>query len=140
MKLLEELGAIQAHQQSERGYILTDIGRQLAQLPVDPRLARMVIEARKLGAVRETMVIVAALSIQDPRERPLDKQQAADEKHRRFHDKQSDFLAFLNLWDYLKSSKPLYQMRNLEKCAAKIFELFTHSRVARSLYSIEASC
>ncbi len=54
----------------------------------------MVIEARKHRAVREAMVIVSALSIQDPRERPLDKQQAADEKHRRFHDKQSDFLAF----------------------------------------------
>ncbi|MDR2241235.1 MAG: ATP-dependent RNA helicase HrpA [Providencia alcalifaciens] len=105
VKLLEELGGIQPHKDADKGYRLTDIGRQLAQLPVDPRLARMVIEARKYGAVRETMVIVSALSIQDPRERPLDKQQASDEKHRRFHDKQSDFLAFLNLWDYLKQQQ-----------------------------------
>ncbi len=68
VKLLEELGAIKPHRQADKGYQLTDTGRQLAQLPVDPRLARMVIEARKHGAIRETMVIVSALSIQDPRE------------------------------------------------------------------------
>ncbi|RJL34327.1 ATP-dependent RNA helicase HrpA [Bailinhaonella thermotolerans] len=93
---------------------LTPLGRKLAQLPVDPRLARMVIEADKNGAVNEVMVIAAALSIQDPRERPADKQQAADEKHRRFiapdkpekSDKSdqeaSDFLTYLNLWNYLQ--------------------------------------
>lgn len=77
------------------------MGRQLSQLPVDPRLARMVLEAQKHGCVREAMIITSALSIQDPRERPMDKQQASDEKHRRFHDKESDFLAFVNLWNYL---------------------------------------
>lgn len=135
VKLLEELGAIQVHQQSERGYILTDIGRQLEQLPVDPRLARMVIEARKLGAVRETMVIVAALSIQDPRERPLDKQQAADEKHRRFHDKQSDFLAFLNLWDYLKEQQTALSNAQFRKMCRQDFLNYLRIREWQDLYT-----
>ncbi|WP_285549579.1 ATP-dependent RNA helicase HrpA [Actinoplanes regularis] len=95
VKLLEELGALK-----ERG--LTPLGRQLAQLPVDPRLARMVIEAGKQECVAEVMVIAAALSIQDPRERPADKQQQADEKHARFTDKESDFFSYLNLWRYLR--------------------------------------
>ncbi|MEE3650451.1 MULTISPECIES: ATP-dependent RNA helicase HrpA [unclassified Brenneria] len=103
VRLLEELGAIQL---AENGhYQLTPQGRQLAQLPIDPRLARMILEASKSGCVREVMVITAALSIQDPRERPMDKKQASDEKHRRFADKESDFLAFVNLWDYLREQQ-----------------------------------
>lgn len=100
VRLLEELGAITTDEQAS-AYKLTPLGRQLSQLPVDPRLARMVLEAQKHGCVREAMIITSALSIQDPRERPMDKQQASDEKHRRFHDKESDFLAFVNLWNYL---------------------------------------
>ncbi|OUY99216.1 ATP-dependent RNA helicase HrpA, partial [Klebsiella variicola] len=100
VRLLEELGAITTDEQAT-AYKLTPMGRQLSQLPVDPRLARMVLEAQKHGCVREAMIITSALSIQDPRERPMDKQQASDEKHRRFHDKESDFLAFVNLWNYL---------------------------------------
>ena len=92
VRLLEELGAITTDEQAS-AYKLTPLGRQLSQLPVDPRLARMVLEAQKHGCVREAMIITSALSIQDPRERPMDKQQASDEKHRRFHDKESDFLA-----------------------------------------------
>ncbi|NMO55440.1 ATP-dependent RNA helicase HrpA [Actinoplanes sp. TBRC 11911] len=95
VKLLEELGALDARR-------LTPLGRQLAQLPVDPRLARMVIEADKQECVAEVMVIAAALSIQDPRERPNEKQQQADEKHARFTDKESDFFSYLNLWRYLR--------------------------------------
>lgn len=90
VRLLEELGAITTDEQAS-AYKLTPLGRQLSQLPVDPRLARMVLEAQKHGCVREAMIITSALSIQDPRERPMDKQQASDEKHRRFHDKESDF-------------------------------------------------
>lgn len=103
VRLLEELGAITEEENSR--YRLTPSGRQLAQLPVDPRLARMVLEAQKYGCVREVMIIVAALSIQDPRERPAEKQQAADEKHRRFADKESDFIAFVNLWNYLQEQQ-----------------------------------
>ncbi|WP_313160141.1 ATP-dependent RNA helicase HrpA, partial [Mixta calida] len=103
VRLLEELGAITEEENGR--YRLTPSGRQLAQLPVDPRLARMVLEAQKYGCVREVMIIVAALSIQDPRERPAEKQQAADEKHRRFADKESDFIAFVNLWNYLQEQQ-----------------------------------
>jgi ATP-dependent helicase HrpA len=98
VKLLEELGALDERK-------LTPLGRQLAQLPVDPRLARMVIEADKQDCVAEVMVIAAALSIQDPRERPVDKQQQADEKHARFTDKESDFFSYLNLWRYLREKQ-----------------------------------
>ncbi|MFE0132235.1 ATP-dependent RNA helicase HrpA [Streptomyces sp. NPDC059037] len=84
---------------------LTPQGRKLAQLPVDPRLARMVLEADKNGCVREVMVIAAALSIQDPRERPAEKQTQADQQHARFKDETSDFLAFLNLWRYVREQQ-----------------------------------
>ncbi|MEV5828254.1 ATP-dependent RNA helicase HrpA [Spirillospora sp. NPDC052242] len=99
--LLHELGAIDPAEKDPRKR-LTPLGRRLAQLPVDPRLARMVLEADRNGCVREVLVIAAALSIQDPRERPAEHQQAADEKHRRFADPTSDFLAYLNLWNYLR--------------------------------------
>ena len=80
---------------------ITGLGRKLARLPVDPRIGRMILEADRNGCVREVLIIAAALSIQDPRERPLDAQQSADDKHRRFADPDSDFTAYLNLWDYL---------------------------------------
>jgi len=98
VQLLQELGALDAGK-------LTPLGRQLAQLPVDPRMARMVLEADRNGCVAELMVITAALSIQDPRERPVDKQQAATEKHARFADKDSDFVAYLSLWNYLREQQ-----------------------------------
>src|SRR5580658_3380400 len=80
---------------------ITGLGRKLARLPVDPRIGRMILEADRNGCVREVLIIAAALSIQDPRERPTDAQQAADDKHRRFADPDSDFTAYLNLWAYL---------------------------------------
>ena len=104
VQLLEELGAFDPSVK-DAGKRLTPLGRKLAQLPVDPRLARMVLEAERYGCVREVMVIAAALSIQDPRERPSDAQQAAAEKHSRFVDKDSDFLSYLNLWRYLRKAQ-----------------------------------
>ncbi|WP_442738161.1 ATP-dependent RNA helicase HrpA [Streptomyces pseudogriseolus] len=104
VQLLQELGALDAAQKDPRKR-LTQTGRKLAQLPVDPRLARMVLEADKNGCVREVMVIAAALSIQDPRERPADKQTQADQQHARFRDETSDFLAFLNLWRYIREQQ-----------------------------------
>ncbi len=80
---------------------ITGLGRRLARLPVDPRIGRMILEADRNGCVREVLVIASALSIIDPRERPTDAQQAADDKHRRFADPDSDFTAYLNLWEYL---------------------------------------
>jgi ATP-dependent helicase HrpA len=94
VRLLEELNAMEHDN-------LTETGRQMARLPVDPRIARMIIEAGKQGCAREILVIAAALSIQDPRERPTDNQQAADTAHRRFAQPESDFVAFVALWDYL---------------------------------------
>lgn len=120
IKLLEELQAFQLvktkHGEKRQ---LTQIGRQLAQLPVDPRLGRMMIEAAKLGCLHEVMIIVAALSIQDPRERPQEKQQAADEKHRRFADKKSDFLAFLNLWNYLQENQKALSKNQFRRLCQK---------------------
>ncbi|WP_411093316.1 ATP-dependent RNA helicase HrpA [Streptomyces sp. 049-1] len=104
VQLLQELGALDPAQKDARKR-LTDTGRKLAQLPVDPRLARMVLEADKNGRVREVMVIAAALSIQDPRERPSEKQAQADQQHARFKDETSDFLAFLNLWRYIREQQ-----------------------------------
>lgn len=84
---------------------LTAVGQQLAQLPVDPRLGRMIVESGKRGCVREVMILAAALTIQDPRERPTDKQQLAAEKHARFRDDNSDFTGYLNLWNYLQEKQ-----------------------------------
>ncbi|ELT7568597.1 ATP-dependent RNA helicase HrpA [Vibrio cholerae] len=100
VRLLEELGAIN-DQIKDPKKRLTESGKQLARLPIDPRLARMVLEASKLGCLKEVMIIASALSIQDPRERPSDKQQASDEKHRRFNHEDSDFLTLVNLWHYI---------------------------------------
>ncbi|MFE7225466.1 ATP-dependent RNA helicase HrpA [Nocardioides sp. NPDC057577] len=102
VQLLEELGAMRAQR-------LTKLGRRLARLPIDPRLARMVLEAERLGCVRDVIVVAAALSLQDPRERPGQdhpKEQAqADQLHARFKDETSDFLTWLNLWRYLKQQQ-----------------------------------
>ncbi|EOW9408840.1 ATP-dependent RNA helicase HrpA [Vibrio cholerae] len=100
VRLLEELGAIN-DQIKDPKKRLTESGKQLARLPIDPRLARMVLEASKLGCLKEVMIITSALSIQDPRERPSDKQQSADDKHRRFNHEDSDFLTLVNLWHYI---------------------------------------
>ncbi|HEY9438855.1 MAG TPA: ATP-dependent RNA helicase HrpA, partial [Streptomyces sp.] len=104
VQLLQELGALDPAEKDPRKR-LTPLGRKLSQLPVDPRLARMVIEAERNGCAREVMVIAAALSIQDPRERPSDKQTQADQQHARFKDETSDFLAFLNLWRYIREQQ-----------------------------------
>ncbi|WP_329208833.1 ATP-dependent RNA helicase HrpA [Streptomyces sp. NBC_00683] len=104
IQLLQELGALDPEEKDPKKR-LTPLGRKLSQLPVDPRLARMVIEADTNGCAREVMVIAAALSIQDPRERPSEKQTQADQQHARFKDETSDFLAFLNLWRYIREQQ-----------------------------------
>ncbi len=109
--LLVELGALERRGSDQQpgnrdgSLRLTPVGRQLAALPLDPRLARMVVEAAGNGALREVLVVVAGLSIQDPRERPADRRQAADAKHARFADADSDFVAYLNLWRYLREQR-----------------------------------
>ncbi|MGY1801876.1 ATP-dependent RNA helicase HrpA [Blastococcus sp. SYSU D00922] len=99
LALLEELHALDGDGK------LTDTGRALAALPLDPRMARMVVEADRRGVLDEVLVIAAGLTIQDPRERPTEHQQAADQMHARFADENSDFLALLNLWRYLSDQQ-----------------------------------
>jgi ATP-dependent helicase HrpA len=107
-QLLHELGAVDASRR------LTPLGRELARLPVDPRVGRMVLAAREHGCVAEMLVIASALSVPDPRERPLAKQQAADQAHLLFKDDRSDFLSLLALWQFF---------------AAQLEEKLTHRKV-----------
>ncbi|UYN83622.1 MAG: ATP-dependent RNA helicase HrpA [Microcella sp.] len=97
--LLLELSAVELKDGAHR---ITRIGREIAQLPLDPRYARMVVEAQRLGVAREVIAIVAGLSIQDPRERPVEKRERADQLHNRFRDPTSDFISLLNLWNHLQ--------------------------------------
>ncbi len=96
-QLLQELGAVDGARR------LTALGAELARLPVDPRVARMIVAAREQGCVAEVLVIAAALSVPDPRERPLAKQQAADQAHLVFRDERSDFLSLLALWEFFEA-------------------------------------
>jgi ATP-dependent helicase HrpA len=102
LDLLKELGAIQNNTGATK---LTKIGHDLSRLPIEPRFARMVLESRHHGVTREVMAIVAGLTVQDPRERPLEKRPQADLSHARFTDPTSDFLTLLNLWNYLEQKQ-----------------------------------
>src|SRR5689334_7075560 len=97
--LLQELGAF------DRDGAITDVGRRLARLPLDPRIGRMILQADTEGCVREVLVLAAALSIPDPRERPADHEEAARQKHARFSDDRSDFISYLNLWRHLREQR-----------------------------------
>ncbi|MBP1818209.1 ATP-dependent RNA helicase HrpA [Mycobacterium sp. OAE908] len=97
--LLQELGAF------DRDGSITEVGRRLARLPLDPRIGRMILQADTEGCVREVLVLAAALSIPDPRERPADREEAARQKHARFADERSDFISYLNLWRYLREQR-----------------------------------
>jgi ATP-dependent helicase HrpA len=112
MDILTELGAIV---QKSKGPVLTNHGRFMARLPIDPRIARMIIEADKEKCIGEIIIISAALSIQDPRERPPEKEKQADQIHSIYHDPRSDFITLLNLWnhyhDHFKIKKTQNQMR-----------------------------
>lgn len=102
--LLRELGAIRGGA-GHRVPKLTKIGRQLASLPIEPRFARMVVEAKRLDVAREVLIIVAGLTVQDIRERPLEQRAKADQLHARFRDPASDFMSLLNLWNYLEQQQ-----------------------------------
>lgn len=117
-KLLYELGAV------NDDYNVTAIGHQLAKLPLDPRYGRMLLAAHDNGVLREVLIIVSALTLQDPRERPLEKQQAADKKHCRFKDETSDFLSFLKLWDYFHEQRRHLSQRKFRELCKKEFLSF----------------
>ncbi len=135
IKLLEELEAfhfVKAKFGERRQ--LTQVGRQLAQLPVDPRLAKMLLTAVKLNCLHEVMIIVSALSIQDPRERPQEKQQSADDKHRRFADKKSDFLSFLNLWQFIQTQQKELSKNQFRRLCQKDYLNYLRIREWQDIY------
>ncbi|MBR9882634.1 MAG: ATP-dependent RNA helicase HrpA, partial [Oceanospirillales bacterium] len=127
-KLLEELGAVDSCRQ------LSAVGRQLARLPVDPRIARMVIEAAQFDALKEVLIIASALSVQDPRERPHDKRQAADEKHRLYADEYSDFITLLNLWNLYEEQRAELSQNQLRNWCQKHFISFMRMREWRDVH------
>lgn len=120
--LLEEIGAV------NKDRILTKIGNQIAKLPIDPRIARMVISAQKLNCLTEVLIIASALSIQDPRERPMDKQHAADEAHSKYKDERSDFLGFIKLWQLYHDKKKHLTQNKLRKYCKEHFLSFIRLR------------
>lgn len=126
--LLQELQAV------DKKNRLTSLGRQLAKLPTDPRLGRMLIAAAREGALDEVLIIASALSIQDPRERPMDKQQAADELHQEFHHDRSDFLAYVNLWRYLQEESDTLSHNQFRKLCKKRFLSYLRIREWRDIH------
>jgi ATP-dependent helicase HrpA len=100
IQLLEEIGAVEIPKDGSREVVLTPIGKELAKLPLDPRVARMLIAAKEQVALREVLIIASAMAIQDPRDRPMEFATAADTAHRIFADDHSEFMSFLKLWDW----------------------------------------
>jgi ATP-dependent helicase HrpA len=132
--LLEELGALVPDVPADQRR-LTVTGKRLARLPLDPRLGRMVLEAERNGCVREVMVVAAALSIQDPRERPAEARQAADEAHRRFETDASDFLALVRLWDHLREQQRALSSNQFRRLCRSEFLNYLRVREWQDLFS-----
>jgi ATP-dependent RNA helicase HrpA len=134
-QLLTELKAVDS-----KGH-LTDTGRTLSRLPVDPRLGKMLVKASSLGALRELLIITSLLSIQDPRERPADKRQAADEKHRQWHDKESDFSTLLLLWNHFEEQRQALSRRKFSEYCRQQFVSYLRMREWRDLHhQLHAAC
>lgn len=131
-RLLEE---IQAIGKSKGRMQLTKLGRQIARLPIDPRYARMVVEAERTNALQEVMVIAAGLSIQDPRERPQDKRQQADEKHAEYADKDSDFISLLNVWNGFREQQNALSQNQLRKWCKQQFINYLRMREWQDIVS-----
>ncbi|MBL9187160.1 MAG: ATP-dependent RNA helicase HrpA [Opitutaceae bacterium] len=133
--LLEELGALDAADNiADSVRVLTPLGRELARLPVDPTVGRMILQARTEKAVREVAIIAAGLSIQDPRERPLDKQQLADAAHRRFVHPDSDFLTLLNIWEAFHDEFEHLTQAKLRRFCRDHFLSYTRLREWRDIH------
>jgi ATP-dependent helicase HrpA len=125
---LAEIGAVDDARR------LTPLGKQLARIPIDAQLARMLVEARKLGVAQEVLPVVAFLGTQDPRERPVDKQQQADAAHAEFADPQSDFIGVLNLWNAYRDAHEELTQSKLRDWCAKHFVSFMRMREWRELH------
>jgi ATP-dependent helicase HrpA len=119
---LLELGAV------TKELALTPLGERLARLPIDPRIARIVIAGQAEGVEREVLIIAAALSVQDPRERPLEKQQAADAAHLEFRDETSDFLSYLKLWEWYHGQGKVMSTNKLRRACVERFLSYTRMR------------
>jgi ATP-dependent helicase HrpA len=119
---LHELGAIDEHNE------LTPLGWKLAKLPIDPRIGRMVLQAREEDCLREVLIIAAALSVQDPRERPLDRQELADAAHAQWRDDSSDFLGYLKLWDWYHQQALAVSGSRLRRLCQQNFLSFVRMR------------
>jgi len=132
--LLEELDAVNPELANTKKW-LTPLGRQLARLPIDPRLGRMVLEASDNNCVHEVMVIASGLSIQDPRERPTDKREAADAMHARYSNPQSDLLAYLTLWEYIAAERADRSGNQFRKMCRAEFLNYLRIREWQDIYS-----
>ena len=128
IKLLQELGALDQRRR------ITALGQQIARLPVDPRIARMIIAAAELGSLKEVLIIASALTIQDPRERPQEKQQAADQKHQPWRDEKSDFVTLLNIWHDYEQQRQTLSQNKLRQWAAKHFLSYLRMREWREVH------
>ena len=127
---LQELGALDAERR------VTKIGRQMAHLPIAPTVSRMILQAQHENVVRQVLVIAAAISIQDPRERPLDRQEAADRSHRQFADPESDFLSLLRIWDaYHEQLDQLVTQSKMRRFCRDHFLSFARMREWRDIHS-----
>jgi ATP-dependent helicase HrpA len=134
-KLLQELGAVNSQRK------LTSMGKRMAGLPVDPRLGRMVLAASDQGCLEEILVIASALTVQDPRERPSEKQQQSDLSHARFRDEKSDFIAWLNLWKYFEEQRQSLSQNQLRKMCKKEFLAYMRMREWRDIhYQLTVAC
>jgi ATP-dependent helicase HrpA len=131
VKLLEELNAVES---TSKGMGLTSIGRQMAKLPVDPRLGRMLVAAQALGCVEDMLILASALSIQDPRERPQDKQQASDQQHARFVSEPSDFATFIHLWHYIQSQQQALSRGQWRRLCQREYLSWLRVREWQSMY------
>ena len=127
-QLLEELQAMKKQS-------ITPTGKILSRFPVDPRYARMVVAANDLASINEVLIIISALSIADPRERPIDKQQQADQAHAQFKDEKSDFIAYLNLWNFYQEQRKDLSQNKLRKLCKKSFLSYTRMMEWRDIYS-----
>ncbi|WP_428820406.1 ATP-dependent RNA helicase HrpA [Microbulbifer sp. MCCC 1A16149] len=126
--LLQELKAVDG-----KGRV-TPLGRALSRLPLDPRLGRMLMESGPAGSLRELLIIVSALAVQDPRERPAEKRQASDEKHKQWQHEQSDFLSLVNLWDGYEAQRQELSQNQLRKWCQKNFLSWLRLREWRDIH------
>lgn len=127
-KLLEELSAVDDKRR------VTKLGRTMSRLPLDPRLARMLVTAAGQGSLAETLIIIAGLSVQDPRERPQEKQQAADQAHAPFNDKESDFVTLLNIWNFYEEQRQELSHNQMKKVCQKNFLSWMRMREWRDIH------